>query len=784
MIKHYLHIFYRNIFKYKTYTWVNIFGLSFSIAAIILLLLYIKFEYSFDNFHSDKNQIYRISIQSYHEGKYEDESYVFTPPIGVDLKNDYSEIEDYTRYATPRNLFVMHQNKPVKIQQTLYADSTFFRFFSFDLLQGDASKVLQKPNEIVLTEKVANRLFGRTDVVGKTLTDNQKNSYTITGIAKNPPKNSSIQFNALLSFATLYQNPNNYMDWNGGNQYITFIKLKKSVLPTLFEKKLPDFLWRHINKELASVNVAYTAHLQALDDIHLKYGKGYRGIYFFSIIGLLILLMATFNFINLSTVYYSKRAKSIGVRKTLGASPKAVGIQFFVETALIVLISLVLGLLLAYFFTPYYRHLMQSDFYGIRLDQPGTILMLLGLWILISLLAGSYPALYLSGIKVTDLLKNTVSHKKSRFNLQNTLIILQFMVAVALIIFTLVIKQQLHFINHKNLGYDKEQIVIIPLNDQKSGQQTALIKDRLKAIPGLIGITASSDIPGSGFTSNGYFVEGMETPAMVNVLDVDKDFLKTYGISVVKGRNFSKEYPTDKSAFLVNEAFVKQFGWQHPLNKTIKRGVTHPVIGVIKNFNYASLRQNIQPLIITNTPWHNTYDYLSVKINSKNYKSVLKSIEKTWHQINPEWAFEYEFLDKKFERVYREDYNMMQLFIYFSILAIVIASLGLYSLSALTIEQRTKEIGIRKVFGASLTEILQLVSKKYVIMVLIANILVWPVIFLWLKKWLNGFANRIEISIAFFVIGGLLTLCIALFSVTIKSLSIAKQNPSLSLRNE
>jgi len=306
----------------------------------------------------------------------------------------------------------------------------------------------------------------------------------------------------------------------------------------------------------------------------------------------------------------------------------------------------------------------------------------------------------------------------------------------------------------------------------------------LKAISGLVGITASSDIPGSGFTSNGYFVEGMETPAMVNVLDVDKDFLKTYGISVVKGRNFSKEYPTDKNAFLVNEAFVKQFGWQQPLNKTIKRGGTHPVIGVIKNFNYASLRQNIKPLIITNTPWHNTYDYLSVKIQSKNYKSVLKNIEKTWHQINPEWAFEYEFLDKKFERVYREDYNMMQLFIYFSILAIVIASLGLYSLSALTIEQRTKEIGIRKVFGASLTEILQLVSKKYVMMVLIANILVWPVIFLWLKKWLNGFANRIEISITFFIIGGLLTLCIALFSVTIKSLSIAKQNPSLSLRNE
>ncbi len=782
MLKHYLHVFYRNLFKNKSYTLSNIIGLSFSIGAIILVLLYIRFELSFDQFHQDKNQTYRVSVRSFHEGKYEAESHVFVPPVGVALKQEFAEVQNYTRYATARELYVMHNDKAIKIKQNIYADATFFNLFSFKVIQGDKNTFLQQPNTIVLTKSTAQQLFGKTDVLGKNIVDNNKNQYTITGIVANPPKNSSIQFNSLISFATLYQNHNNYMGWNGGNQYVTYIQLEKGVSSSSFEKKLPDFFWRHINKDLAQYNVKYEAYLQPLSDIHLKYDSSYKKLYFFGIIAFLIWLIASFNFVNLSMAYYSKKAKLIGVRKTLGAGRADIAKQFMLETFLIVLIAVILGVVLANFLTPYYRQLMQTKFYGIDFTDKIFLGMLFGLWLLTGLSAGIYPAFYLSKTKITHLFKNTVTQKKKHFNLQNILIILQFMVAVSLIIFTLVIKQQLQFINNKDLGFSKEQILIIPLEQEKSGKQTALIKEKLQDIPGISGIAASSGIPINNFTSNGYFIEGMNTPAMVHVLDVDADYFNTYGIKLKKGRFFSNKYTTDKKAFVVNEAFVDTFGDQ--LGKTVKRDGEHQVIGVVKDFNFASIREHISPLIITQAPWQQRYNYLSVKINTKDYAAILKKIETIWHQINPEWVFEYSFLDQEFEKVYRSEYNMMQLFTYFSILAILIATMGLFSLSAFTIEQRTKEIGIRKVLGASISDIIKLVSKKYVVIVLIANLLVWPIIYELIKNWLQNFASRIDISILYFVIAGALSMGVALLSVSIKGLSVARQNPTLSLRNE
>jgi len=782
MFKHYLKTFYRNLFKNKSYTWINIFGLSFSIAAIILLVLYLQFEFSFDKFHQNKDEIYRIAVRSFHEGVNEGETHVFVAPVGVDLKKDFPEVENYTRYSHPRKMFVIIDEQVRKVNRAIYADSTFFELFSFDVLAGDKQRFLQKPFSIVLTEKTANQLFGTTDVLGRTLLDNQKKAYTVTGIVREPPRNSSVQFDALVSFSTLYKNPDKYMGWNGGNQYITFIQLKKGISASQFSKKLPGFFWEHINKDLAQVNVKYEAYLQPLKDIHLKYDVGYNKIYFFGIIGLLIWFIAMFNFVNLSMAYYSKRSAAIAVRKTLGADRKAIMWQFLSETALLVFISIVLGMVLAYLLTPYYRNLMQADFYGIDFSRFSFWAILLGIWLLTSLLSGFYPAVYLSKLPVNKLFKNHVVHQKNHFSLQNSLIILQFMVAVSLVIFTLVIRQQLQYINHKDVGYQREQMLIIPLPNEEAGKKIALIKQKLRKISGIAGITASSDVPGNNFTSNGYFLEGFDTPAMIHVLNVDADFLKTYGIEIQKGRNFSEDYLSDKQAFLVNETLSKKYGDQ--LGKVIKRDGKHPVIGVVKDFNFASLRESIAPLIIAQNSSENSYEVLSVKLKTNDYQSLIKEIEKTWHRINPEWAFEYSFLDEQFEQVYRSDFNTMQLFTYFSILAILIATMGLFSLSALSIEQRRKEIGIRKVLGASIADIIRLISKKYLIMVLIANLLIWPVLYKLVSAWLETFANRIELSVSFFILGGLLSLLVALLSVGIKSVQIAVQNPVESLRYE
>ena len=780
----FLKIFYRNLIKHKIYVLINIFGLAFSLAAVILIFLFVRFELSFDKFHKDGDRIYRVSVKSFQEGKMEYESYVFTPPIGVDMKHEFGQIENYSRYSTGRSFYINKQNASIQIDNVVYADSTFLDFFSFPLIIGNKNTSLKEPFKMVLTEKTALKLFGKTDVVGNSVTTVNHRKYLITAVVNDPPKNSSIQFNALVSFSTLYVNPNNYMGWNGGNQYITFVKLYKNVDVAALQEQFPAFMWKHINKDLSEYNVKYKASLQPISLIHLKYSdSGYRRIYFFVVIGLLIIIIASFNFINLSTGYYIKRTKEVGVRKTFGANKKSIIIRFLFETFLIVFIALLVAILLAKFLTPYYQNLIQTDFYGINLLDPYFIGILLLLVLIVGLIAGSYPAFYLSSIKVAGLFRENKIRKPGYFTLQNILMFLQFVVALSLIIFTLVISSQLSYINDKDLGFDRNHIVVLSLENDRAKKNTKLIKQRLQSITGVINSTASSQVPSTGFTSNGYFPEGFTTPVMINVVDIDKNFLDTYGIRMVEGRNFSDKFSSDKDAFLVNEALVRAFGWKNPIGKFISRDGKHKIIGVVKDFNFASLHQKVAPLILTNRPWENQYDYLSVKLNADD-KSVLLKIKSAWKELDPQWPFEYEFLSDLFDETYQKEFNLMKLFIFFSVLTVLIAAFGLYALSALSIEQRTKEIGIRKVHGASLMDILILTSKKYLIIVLMANLIAWPIISILINTWLSGFENRINLSAIFFVEGGLLVMSVAVVSVFINSYLAVRQPPTRSLRNE
>lgn len=785
MLKNYLKIAFRNLFRNKTYAFINIFGLGFSIGAVILIMLYIRFEFSFDDFHKEKDQLYRISINAYREGNLEGETYVFTPPIGPAMKQDFPEVKNYTRYSTNVTSYFYIDGEPIRVENISYADSTFFDVFSFELLSGNSATVLTAPNSIVLTNKTADKIFGNEDPIGKTILTEDKEQFVVTGIVKSPPANSTIQFDALLSFSTLYTNPHNYMDWRGGNKYITYIKLAPNTNPNNLEAKFPDFMWKYINKDLAEYNVKYEPYLQSMEDIHLVYNSdGMTNIYIFSAVGLLILLIASINFINLTTANYTKRAKEVGIRKVVGANKKLLVIQFISESLLITFIALIVGIIIAVTLSPFYRELMQKDFFAINLLDPIQLTALVGILFVVGILAGSYPAFYLSSLQAAITIKKGVQPKIGKLSLQNFLIVMQFTISISLIILTIVISDQLAFIKNKNLGFNKENILYLTLENDDAGTQTELIKQRLLTIPGVLHASASSEIPSNGFAANGYLPQGIETPVIINVLDVDADFFDTYDIKLIEGRNFSKEFTTDANAYIINKAFAKEFNWENPIGKKISRNGSHNVIGVVDDFNFASLHDDIAPLIITSTPYRNQFQYISLKVKTSDYQKLINDIQITWASINSTWPFEYSFLDETFDKVYKAENNFMKLFFYFSTLAIIIAALGLFSLSSLAAEQKTKEIGVRKVLGATVYGITTLITKKYLYMILIANIIAWPIAYLTADSWLADYAFRIDITIAPFILATIFAALIAVLSVSYRAIKAATVNPVNSLSSE
>lgn len=783
MFKNYFKIAYRNLLKNKTYALINLFGLGISIAAVVLIMLYIRFEFSFDDFHKNEDRLYRISVKTYQEGNLRYDSPIFVSPIGPAMKRDFPEVENYTRFSTDRTLYFYVNNKPVRINDIIYADSTFFDIFNYNLISGNKEDVLKNPYSIVLTERTADKLFGSTNPIGKVVNIDNTEDYLITGIVQSPPANSTVQFNGLISFETRYKNPNNFMGWMGGNQYTTYLRMKDNARPEILEAKIPQFMWEYVNKDLEKFNAKYEPYLQPVKDIHFV-ETGTTNIYIFAAVGLLILLIASINFINLTTAHYTRRVKEVGVRKVLGADRKTLITQFLTETLLLTFAALIIGLSLAYAAAPYYRELMQREFFSLNLFDPLQMSVLIGLLFIVGILAGSYPAFYLSSIKAASSLRSNAAKKVGRLSLQNVLIIAQFSISVGLIITTLVISNQLSYIKNKKLGYNKDNILVLSLENESAQLQTELIKQRLKSIPGIIDISATSQVPSDGFTSNGYVLENSSTSVLINVVDVDDDFLDTYNIKLTEGRNFSKEFSTDREAIMVNEALVKSFGWNEPLNRKVSRNGEHKVIGVVKNFNFASLHKEIAPLIITNKPWGDKFDYLSLKVNTTDYSSLISEIETEWKSINPNWPFEYNFLDEKIDRVYKSEQNFMELFFYFSSLAIIIAALGLFSLSSLSTEQRTKEIGIRKVLGASVAGITNLLTKKYLILVAVANLIAWPAAYYLSSKWLEDFAYRIDLTPVPFLIAAVIAFLITILSVGYRTLKAASMNPVNSIKYE
>jgi len=790
MIRNNIKIFFRNLFRNPVFSLINILSLTIGIACSILIILYVKYELSFDNFHQHKSQVYRVAMRMKTQEN-EDVTANTTAAVGPTMVQDFAGIEKTVRLRSPQNGFFNIGEKKSYETGIIYADSTFFEVFSFKLLTGDPKDVLTRPYSLVISEETAKKIFGEKNPVGQSVKLNNKEDLIITGVVAKPPSNSHIQFSNLISFTSLYEDSRLHMDWDGGWQYCTYIKLMEQYPIVDLKSKMDDFMYKYINKKYEQYGASLNPVFQPLKSIYLHSNlSGEIGpvgnpsnIYIFSSISIFILIIACINFMNLTTALSTRRAKEVGIRKVTGARRFILIRQFLTESILLSSIGLIIALIIIEIILPYFNNLISKDLHIYQLSNWQIIIGFPLIIFFVGILAGSYPAGYLSAFKPTQIIQGILTTGKGKSNIRNILVLLQFIISIALIICTSSIYNQLNYIKKKDLGFDNNHIILLPLVGDEAKEKFEIILTELKALPDIINTSVSSDYPGHGFTSNGYIPEGYEKPVMINVIDVDYDFLNTMGLEISEGRNFSRKYVTDRNAYLVNETFVKKMNWKEPLGKKISRGGDHEVIGVVEDFHFATLHEEIAPLIFTMKPYLG-FDYIIVKIRKEGITSTIKSIEKKWQAITPYEPFDYFFLDDEFRKVYRHELQFGKLLFYFTILAIGIACMGLFGLASFITEQRTKEVGIRKAMGATSISVVTLFSKDFTRWVLISNLFAWPAAFYFLNKWLQNFAYRIQFPFWIFIVTSVVALLIAFLTVSYKSFRVANINPAESLRHE
>jgi len=787
MLKNYLTIAFRNFKKSKGYSIINILGLATGMACFLLILLWILNEFSYDDFHKKGDTLFRVSVLHKKMGKIEYDSPQFVPPLGPAMKRDLPEVTNYARLSTRRVAYLSTGGRSLKVDDICYADSSFFNLFSFRLIHGVPGAALTDPFSIVLTRETSRLIFNSEESLGKIIRINS-DDYTVSGIAENPPTNSSITFKALISFSSLYEDAKNYMDWNGGNQYYTFVELFEKARPEAVNAKFRDFMWRYLDKDMADIGIVHEPHLQPLRDLHLFHNEYAQSrltnIYIFSAIALLILIIACINFINLTTARANRRAREVGVRKVVGADRRSLIQQFLSESILVVLVGCLVSLILVKFLLPQFEFLVNTELnINAIFRLPVLVGMVAGV-VIVGILAGSYPAFILSAHRAIHTLKSAAWRSAGPLNVRNALVVFQFVVSVALITSTIFINQQIRYMKNKALGFNKDNILVLPLNEKSLQHRVDILKHQLQMLPGVISVAALSQPPHRGLTRNGYFPEGSTTVEMFNVLDGDADFLRTFEIELASGRNFSDEIATDKNAYLINETLARTLHWGNPLGKLIRRDGEHPIIGVVKDFHFATLHQRIEPTIITNAPWQDLYDNLCIKIDSNHPAETRRAIENVWTEVSAGVPFDYYFLDESFDALYKNEQRTQEIVFYFSCIAIIIGLLGLFSLSSFTVEMRLKEVGIRKVLGATAFQVVYLLTREIIALVFISALIAAPIVAYAINTWLQHYAFRIPISPIVFIASTLTMLAIAFLTVSYQTLRAAHTNPAHVLKYE
>jgi putative ABC transport system permease protein len=812
MLKNYFKVAWRNLAKHKIFSFINIIGLASGLACFIQITMYVADELSYDRYNEKAERIYRINTDILFGGNNLHLA-VASDPLGATLKKDYPQVEDYVRfYNSDGYRMVKKGTEYVRENNVVRADSTLFNVFTLPAIAGDTRTALNEPNTVVITESTAKKYFGTTDAIGKQIETDEKGStlYKVTAVIKDIPHNSHFHFDFIFTMKGVDYQMGNFLS----NNFQTYILLKPGVDYKAFEKNFEQVLVKYVlpqAKEFMNISsmdefrkagnkLDYS--LMPLTKIHLYSDRfpelGVNGniqyVYIFSAVALFVLLLACINFMNLSTARSANRAREVGIRKVLGSEKRSLVQQFLMESMLMSTLATVLALGLVAICMPWFNELSGKELSLSDLFRSKEIVFLILLPVIVGLLAGSYPAFMLSSFKPIAVLKGRLNAGFKRSALRNALVVFQFTTSIVLIIGTIVVYRQLNYVQTKQLGFNKDQILIVNGTGAMRDKAGAF-KDEVSKLSGVKGATFAGYLPVEGYSRNDntFSKEAVMTSQNgfnMQSWEVDYDYLNLLGMQLVKGRNFSKQFGTDSSAIIINEAAARNLGYADPVGKNLyqmyqdqngTRLRTYTIIGMVKDFHYESLRQNIGPLLfrLGNSPWATAF-----KVNTGDIRHLLGEIESKWKTMAPGMPFNYQFLDDAFNNMYKVEQRTGKLGLSLAVIAILIACLGLFGLATYTAEQRIKEIGIRKVLGATVANLVSMLSVDFLKLVIIASVIAFPLSWWAMSKWLQDFAYRTKIGWWIFALAAVIAVIIALLTVCSQAIKAALANPVKNLRTE
>ncbi len=806
MIKHHIKIALRNLMRSKGFSFINIFGLATGMTTCMLIMLYVVDESSYDKHHKDGQRLYRIA------GEVEDEKWAATPaPMAEALKKDFPEVSQSARllrFPGAEKMLLKYEQNQKQFFETnaYYVDSTFFDLFSYDFKFGDIHTALNGPNTIVISEEFATKFFGNENPIDNVLKIGLpfgEFNYTIKGVFKNAGNKSHIPANLFLSMVN--EDVGGWVKsqtkWATNSIFHTYVKLREGSDARAFENKLKDFLNRNGGEEFKAAGFEKRLFIQPVEDIYLHSDYGYevapngniKYLYIFASVAAFVLLIACINFMNLSTARSEKRAKEVGIRKVNGTNRRSLVGQFLGESLLMSGLALALTIVMIQLLIPAFNELTDKK---LSLTQlPHIFIWLTSLTILTGLLAGLYPAFYLSSFKPISALKGVSRSTTSAITIRKGLVVFQFSISIALILGAILIAQQMSFMSSQNLGFDKSRKIILPIQTGEANASTNTLKNELLNNSQVISVAKGGTYPGiESVTSMLFYAEGKAPTENVDVQTIyaEPGYIETLGIELLQGREFVREFKNDEGALILNEAAITRLGYT--LDNAIGKKVyfqfqnatqSMNIVGVVRDYHFQGLQQKIKPLALSVHPiFSGPTSYLIADVKSSHYADLIANFKKTWNKINPNSPFVYSFLDQDFQKNYEKEERTSQLIQYFTLIAIVVACLGLFGLATFTAEQRIKEIGVRKVLGASVSQVVTLLSKDFMKLVVISIVLSSPVAYYLMNRWLEGFAYRIEIQWWVFVVAGAGTVLIALLTISFQAIKSALMNPVKSLRSE
>ena len=805
MFRNYLLTTLRTIIKHRGFTFINVTGLAIGMACCIMILLFITDELSYDKYHENANQIYRAGI----DGRLGDRdfmTYTTAAPFARTMVEEFPEVINATRFLSGSNKLITYGDRNFIEDGVYYTDSTVFDIFSWKMIKGNPKTALAGPNSIVFTESMAKKYFGNEDPMDKTVTFDNDREFNVTGIIKDIPHNSHFHFDFLASLSTFEWSRNEH--WLS-DQYASYLLLDKGFTDADVEAKISDFVLKYVGPQVeeglgisleeweASGN-RYGYFLEPLTGIylnsdatmHMEPVGDKRYVIIFSIVAIFILIIACVNFMNLTTAKSSNRAKEVGIRKVAGARRGQLFFQFLNESFFLSILAMIIALVLVYLLLPDFNNITQKELTIKYLSNWEYILGIILMTLFVGFFAGSYSSISLSSFNVLTVLKGKIQTGKKSAFFRSGLVVSQFAISVGIIIATIIVYNQLNYMQNKKLGFEKENVIIVE-RPNALGDQLDAFKEELLRFPDIYAIAATTTVPGKGFNGSVFQKENAKSEEMIHFqrMNADYDFPKAMGMNIKEGRYFSKEYSGDSACVVINESAVKSLGYDNPVGKFIigygnsDEQIRFQIIGVMEDFHTQSLHERIPNVVMFYTENYHA-SYMAVKVKNTDINKTLKTVEKKWQEFLPQQPFDYFFMDDHFNSLHSAESRTGKILGIFSVLALFIASLGLFGLSSFISEQRTKEIGIRKVLGSTVSGILILLSKQFTRWIIIANVIAWPTAYYFMDKWLQNFEYRIDINIILFVIAGVVSLFIALLTVSYQTIKAASANPVNSLRYE